>query len=311
LPLLGLLTTAGYRYPLATWQAGGTVIQAPRDDETDEIHARVASANLLIASPQRLRVLLQNAVRDWDRRAERKVKLFGGRLPIAMRNDALVRLAENIEVSYGSTETGSIANGPAADIERHDGAVGYALPGVTIELVDAEDKPVPTGSEGIVRLRTPQMITDYVFALQKEGDASALRDGWFYPGDLGVLAEDGLLAITGRQDETVNCAGVKLPALTFEERINALPGVADCCLTNLKFEDRDVLAIAIMPDGKLGPKRVHKAILDARIVNWPFQFIIVREIPRNAMGKIARREFSERMTELVMRDRAKRQHEKA
>src|SRR6266700_2932591 len=87
---------------------------------------------------------------------------------------------------------------------------------------------VPSGKEGIVRVKTAQVADGYY------GDpatsASVFRDGWFYPGDFGYVTEDRLLVVTGRQETRMNIGGEKIHPEILEEALRGFPGVSDAAV---------------------------------------------------------------------------------
>ena len=96
-----------------------------------------------------------------------------------------------------------------AAIERDaDEVAGRPLPGVELEVVDAEDRPQPPGCGGAIRLRAPGMAEGYLDNPQQT--AQRFRDGWFYPGDIARWEPDGVLRLLGRADDVVNLGGFKL-----------------------------------------------------------------------------------------------------
>ena len=90
---------------------------------------------------------------EWPGRAGRTIVVLGGRLPVAVRDAALATACAPLLISYGSTETGSIALGDQQLIDRHPGAVGFVRDGVSVEIVDAARKPVAAGEPGLVRVK--------------------------------------------------------------------------------------------------------------------------------------------------------------
>ena len=91
----------------------------------------------LAASPVQLAERLQLNPGEWRDRAGRTIIVLGGRLPVAVRDTALATVCGTLLVGYGSSETGSIASGDSALIDRHSGAVGFVRDGVTVEIADA------------------------------------------------------------------------------------------------------------------------------------------------------------------------------
>src|SRR5206468_2513727 len=115
--------------------------------------------------------------------------------------DARFFLTPNLFITYGTTETGRVARTDAAVALADPTAVGYLTPWLETEIVDEADRPVPAGQEGRVRVRGAQVITSYYRA--EVATRRSFRDGWFHPGDIGVLAESGLLRLTGRIEDVI------------------------------------------------------------------------------------------------------------
>lgn len=280
--MLGLRTTAGFRYPLATWRAGGCVVLSEPDTTVDGAPP-VTRSTLFVASPFQLRMLMTRRVR-WPDRVGRTIVVAGGRLPPRLRGWALANIGDKFIVSYGSTETGNIAFGDAAVIDRHPGAVGKIREGVDVEIIGDDGAPVERGTVGTVRLRTPLMAGDNT------------HDGWFEPGDLGILYDDGVLAIEGRSTDVLNLGGLKMGAEEVESRLLALPQVEDAAITILNLPLRDLLAVAVVTSGGVTPQELLPSVRPLIAGSVEFRLVFVRSIPRNAMGKIDRA----RLAELLM-----------
>lgn len=286
-PLLHLRTTAGFRYPLAVWAAGGCVLLPTARKGLDRDREAMPAANLITCSPPQLKERLTAIPGTWPGRDTRTILLLGGRLPSAMRDAALQRACSRLLISYGATETGSIAVGNHEVVDRHAGAVGFLRPGVEVEIVDPKGEPVPAGQPGFVRTRSPVMVSSY-----EQGSATAgggqFRDGWFYPGDVGRLYDDGLLAIDGRAGETLNLGGWKVSAVDLESKVGELPGVKDVCAVAMQLPEGDILTFGIVCDDQVDMAalrdRIHAMLSRSR----RFNLIRVPAIPRNAMGKIPR-----------------------
>src|SRR5262249_7646467 len=147
------------------------------------------------------------------------------------------------------------------------------------EIVDAADRPLPRGKEGIVRVRTAQAADCYF----GDPDTSArhFRNGWFYPGDVGYLRDDNLLVVGGRQEALLNVGGDKINPEIIEEVLASFPAIADCAVVNLADE--------------LGIERIHALIVPRAVfaesdlrkhcaeklqrVFVPVRFIAVEKIP--------------------------------
>ena len=286
-PLLHLRTTAGFRYPLAVWRAGGCVLLPRARKGLDRDHEVLPQANLIACSPPQLKERLAGIQGAWPEREGRTIVLLGGRLPAAVREEALQRACSRLLISYGATETGSIAGGDHDIVARHPGAVGFLRPGVAVEITGPEGEPVPAGQPGFVRIRSDVMVASYEGNGEAEGGGH-FRDGWFYPGDIGRLYADGLLAIDGRAGDTLNLGGWKVNANDLEAKVAEMPGVKDVCAVTMQLDEGDVLTFGIVGDDQIDlaalRTRIHAMLSKSR----RFHVIRLPSVPRNAMGKIPR-----------------------
>ncbi len=286
-PLLHLRTTAGFRYPLAVWRAGGCVLLPEARKGLDRDRESLPRSNLITCSPPQLKERLAGIQGIWPGREGRTILLLGGRLPAAMREAAIERACSRLLISYGATETGSMAIGDHDVITRHPGAVGFLRPGVEVEIVGPKGEPVPAGQPGLVRARSGIMVSSYEAGSATTGGGH-FRDGWFYPGDVGRLYEDGLLAIDGRAGDTLNLGGWKVNANDLEGKVAQMPGVRDVCAVTMQLDEGDILTFGIVCDDSMNLTALRSGIDAMLSRSRRFQIIRLPAIPRNAMGKIPR-----------------------
>jgi acyl-CoA synthetase (AMP-forming)/AMP-acid ligase II len=206
-------------------------------------------------------------------------------VPEPLRQAALARVATQVTELYGSNETGIVS------VIRESGADGYGIltPDASVEVVDEQDRPVPDGTPGLIRLAAPGAFEGY---LNDPGlNRRVRRDGWFYPGDSGIL--DGRrLKVLGRADDQVNVGGLKYPLLQLEERAQRAGGaglkdvgvVAVAGPSGLKE-----LNIALATDGSDDRALLERVAAALRpVVSGDLHFVRLPQIPRNEMGKIDR-----------------------
>jgi acyl-coenzyme A synthetase/AMP-(fatty) acid ligase len=149
------------------------------------------------------------------------------------------------------------------------------------------------------------MVLGYGGDLESKPD-DVFRDGWFYPGDQGVLFEDGLLAITGRVSETLNIGGLKISLLDFEAELVKLPEIKDACAIVLQLDSGDRLALAVVCDEAVDLQALEQQITSRLPVRVQYELLCVPNIPRNAMGKIPRNAFAEKLSEWYQRKKMSR-----
>lgn len=296
-PLLHMRTTAGFRYPLAVWTAGGCVLLPDNPDPVTRDRVGLSESTLIATSPVQLGERVREYPDPWEGREGRTIILLGGRLPLAVRNAAFPNACTNLQISYGATETGSIALGPGDVIDRHVGAVGFLRNGVTVEIVDSALAPVPVGEPGIIRIKTNMMSQGYD-GLAPDKDTGHFEAGYFYPGDIGRLFDDGLLAIEGRYNDTFNVGGWKVNAIDLEAKLAFMPGVDDLVACVMPLAEGDLLTIAVVTRDNVDLRPIAAHIQTKLPKGRTFHLVRLQSIPRNAMGKVPRAMIANRLTEL-------------
>jgi acyl-CoA synthetase (AMP-forming)/AMP-acid ligase II len=292
--LLGMPLSSGYAYAmaLAVLAAGGAVIvPTPPGDPIDLADALAVTATG--GSPAMLVDLMGRGGDPLRRFASlRYFDVVGAQLPSRLAREARAHLTPNLWTTYGSTEGGWAATAEAAVCLAEPHAVGYVLPWIAVEIVDAAGRPVPAGRDGTVRLRGPQIVMRY------HGDdadaASVFRDGWFHPGDLGSLGADGLLRITGRIEEAIRLDGAAVSPLPLEEALRGVPGVRDVAVFALAAGATELVAAALVLDPGIDPARLRDDVTARLGARAPTRLMVVDQLPRNPHGKVLRRELAER-----------------
>ena len=218
------------------------------------------------------------------------VEVGGSHLPRAVWQGARERLCPNILSTYGATETGSVAAALMEDLADHPGAVGRLYANVEMEAVDADDQPLPAGTEGILRVRS-ELCADRYFD-DPVATAEAFRDGWFYPGDIGSVSADGRLDITGRTAQVINNGGDKISPHVIEEVLRAQPGIIDAAAFGVPDADGMIkiwAAVVTQPHADISAvMTASHAQLWGRAPKFIFS---VAALPRNANGKVVREDL--------------------
>jgi acyl-coenzyme A synthetase/AMP-(fatty) acid ligase len=247
----------------------------------------------LRASPQQLQSLVE-IVRGFPVRypSLAKIELAGASVPSSLLLAARAVLCPTIVSIYGSTEAGLVAQVSGALLHAVPDAGGYPVPDVQVRVVDAEGRPVANGEEGTIHLRTPQLTDCYIG--DPEASAQSFRDGWFIPGDLGVLRDDGLLRITGRIDEIINTGGVKVNPAVLDEFLRLQPGVADAAAFAYRRPgQRDQVWAAVVAKDGFDERQTLAAAVQRFNARAPVKLVRVDAIPRNAMGKAMRQKLTQ------------------
>ncbi len=255
--------------------------------------ARQHKVQGVMSTPAQLAGLVDLLERDKEPlRGVDIVRSGGGSLSRALVERIGRNITGNILALYGSTETfGMCAFKPT--VHTDPATVGFAAPTSFVEVVDANGKPLPANEEGVVRVRTTDMVAGY-YGDEAE-TARSFRDGWFYPGDRGAIDANGCLTLAGREGDMLNIGGVKIDPAPLDRLLAEAPGIKDAAVfvtTNKSGAERLAAAIVAGPDFDLPALRHWLA--DKQPKNGPKIVLKVDAIPRNAMGKVMRRLLTER-----------------
>ena len=189
---------------------------------------------------------------------------------------------------YGTTETGMALSNPY-DGERRAGTVGQALPSVTVQLFDEDDRPVGTEATlGEIRIRGDSVLKEYWN--NKEATAESFRDGWFCTGDIAVF-EDGYYRILGRSSvDIIKSGGYKLSALEIEDVLLAHENIREAAVIGVpdKTWGESVAAAVTLKKGASLDLADLKQWCGGRMSAYkiPKRLQVVDDLPRNAMGKV-------------------------
>ena len=283
-------STGGYTLCTAVIRAGGTVLHAGSETSTAAALADPARRlTHLRVTPLELKLVLDSLPPDFPKPVGLKVCTIGAALAAPLRERAMARLASEIIISYASNEM------PFATLARGGGSegIGAVVPWVEAEVVDERDLPLPPGKAGRIRLRDPMMGTGYLD--DPEGTAQRFQNGWFYPGDVGILRGPRRLQIVGREDELMNLGGLKIAPSELEALVLRHATVGDigvCMLVNP--EGADEICVAVVAPAH-GDEELLARVTEAFRHNHVGRFHIVKlsRVPRNANGKIERARLKE------------------
>jgi len=199
---------------------------------------------------------------------------------------------------YGLTEAPILTMGSPGD--RDDDLAeteGAPMPGVELKLVKLDGTVAAVGEEGEVRAKAPQLMLGY---LDSSLDADAFdEEGFFRTGDLGVLNERNMLAITGRLKDIIIRKGENISAKEVEDHLFAHPKVLDVAVIGLPDPERGerVCAIVSTPDGSepLAFDEMVEYLKGEGLMmqKIPEQLEHVEVVPRNPTGKILKHELRE------------------
>jgi non-ribosomal peptide synthetase component E (peptide arylation enzyme) len=197
---LSLATALGLQVMLGTLWRGGALLMTWELRKTLAALAAYKIQNM-VASPQNLLKFADALQTSPGYRSELVAVFSSGSLRPGLAEWIRAFLCSNLTIGYVPNDRTMVASMPAQFASQIPGAAGYVLPGVTVEIVDDEDRALPPAREGNLRLRSDYGVTEY-FDDPTETQR-AFRNGWFYPGDRGQLTSENVLVISSSQQTAV------------------------------------------------------------------------------------------------------------
>ncbi|HEV7824939.1 MAG TPA: AMP-binding protein [Mycobacteriales bacterium] len=299
LGVMPLFHTMGLRSLLASIVAGGTWVPQPRfdaDESVDLITSEGVTALYLV--PTIYWALLHSgrleAVTTVSRLAYAGAAMtpaLAERLGQVLRPDVFVN-------HFGSTEVYTFTIGP--DSLAKPGCAGRAGLFSRVRLVDPDpaatpDAVVRRGEQGqvAVSMRSPEAFAGYW--QRPDADAKAIRDGWYFTGDLATEDEDGDLWVSGRVDDMINSGGENLYPDEIEAALVRCEAIDDVVVVGLPDERWGHAVTAfVLPRAGLTPDEAVRQVQaygrdTLPSIKRPKRVVAVGEIPKSAVGKILRR----------------------
>jgi fatty acid CoA ligase FadD36 len=195
---------------------------------------------------------------------------------------------------YGSTES-LITISTLSDGERRPGWVGLPLTGVETRIVDDADAAVPHDGETIGRLqvRSPTMFDGYLN--RPDATAEAVDDdGWYRTGDAAVIDSGGMHRIVGRESvDLIKTGGFRVGAGEVETALLGHPGVREAAVVGVPDDDLGQRIVAFIVGDAEPDTLIDYVAQQLSAHQRPREVRVVDSLPRNAMGKVLKKELTE------------------
>jgi fatty-acyl-CoA synthase len=195
---------------------------------------------------------------------------------------------DNLYNLYGSTEVSFASIATPTDMRRAPGTVGRPPRGVTVKLFDHDGGEVPQGEVGRVFVGNSMLFEGYTGG----GDKARIR-GLAATGDLGRFDEAGRLFIEGRDDEMIVSGGENVFPKEVEETLGRHPAVVEAAAIGVPGDafGQRLRAFVVLRD-EVGEDALKQHVRD-HLANYkvPREILVLDELPRNATGKVVKREL--------------------
>jgi long-chain acyl-CoA synthetase len=283
---------------LAAWAKASAVHLYPRFESRAVLEVLEQQKPEIVPAVPAMLNALNNVMRGkpHDLSFIRKVISGASALDPAVRKEFESHGIGDLIEGYGLTEASPVTHVNYPGARNRPGTIGVPLPDTEARLVDSDTGAVVgDGEVGELVVRGPQVMKGYFN--NPEATAAVLRDGWLYTGDVARRDADGYYTLVDRKKDIIKTSGFLVYPAEVEEVLRTFPDVAEAAVVGVQDLERGELVKAlIVPRG--GSKLSVAALEDHCKLHLgkhkrPRQIELVRELPKNFLGKVLRRKLRE------------------
>jgi fatty-acyl-CoA synthase len=248
----------------------------------------------------------------------------GGALPLGLKKKAERMIPGFTAMSgYGMTETApstirsfiksSLVDLPKETLDEYLVKTGIPLPGLRVEVVDENGKPVPHDNEtiGEIVIRGPWVMEQYYNNPEKT--AEVWRDGWFHTGDVAKVDEEGYITIADRVTDVIRSGAEMVPTVLLENITATADYVLEATYVGVPDEiwgERPMAIVRLMPGATEDERDICNFLITegvdkGRITKWmlPDYVVFTDDIPKTSVGKYDKIAIKKRLDEFMSKAR--------
>jgi fatty-acyl-CoA synthase len=197
---------------------------------------------------------------------------------------------DNLYNLYGSTEVAWASIATPADMRAAPGTAGKPPRGTVVRLYDEHGRPTPPGGTGRIFVANEMLFEGYT-----GGGSKDVIGGLMATGDVGRFDEEGRLFVEGRDDEMIVSGGENVFPAEVEDQLMRHHAVKEAAAIGVEDDDfgQRLRAFVVPADGPRASEEELQEYVKRSLARYkvPREIIFVRELPRNATGKILKREL--------------------
>ena len=212
--------------------------------------------------------------------------------------------------AFGQTETAStittlgpedhVLEGTEQEIEkklkRLISSIGRPLPDVKVKIVDEKENPLPPNEVGEILAKGPRIMTGYWGDEEKTAQVMT-SDGWLRTGDKGSMDEEGYIYLAGRGDDMIIRGGENISPEEIENALHSHPKIEEAAVIGILDPEwgQEPRALVVLKKGEAATAEEIMEYCRSRLASFkrPRSVIFVDSLPRNAMGKVLKKELRE------------------
>jgi acyl-CoA synthetase (AMP-forming)/AMP-acid ligase II len=291
-----LFHTWGFAHLALAMLLGSTVVLRRRFDAEECLRTtRAERCDSLVVIPvmlQRMLALPEETLHQYDLPRLKVVACSGSALPGDLALDWMDHFGDNLYNIYGSTEVAYASIATPEDLRAAPDSAGKPPFATVVKILDPEGRPVPDGEPGRIFVGNGLLFEGYTGGGHKE-----VVDGLMSSGDVGRFDADGRLFVEGRDDEMIVSGGENVFPQEVEDclaRHEAVDEVAAIGVDDADYGKRLKAFVALRPGAQVTEDDL-KAWVKQNLARYkvPREIVFLQELPRNATGKVLKRELAE------------------
>jgi len=249
----------------------------------------------------------------YDLSSMRTVIYGAAPMPVGVLREAMDKFGWEFMGACGATETGPayIAFLDRADhmldgsLEKEKRLASIGKEGINaqVRIFDENDRSLPAGEVGEIVVRGPHIMKGYWKRPQET--AEALRGGWYHTGDLGTMDQDGYITIVDRKKDMIISGGFNVYPKEIEVALGLHPAILESAVVGVPHEmwgETPRAYVVLRSEAKTPSEEELIAFLRGHLASFKLPkggIVFVKELPRNASGKVLKRVLREGIEEVL------------
>ncbi len=275
----------------------GTTYALRRKFEPEDCLATVARyrCDSLVVVPvmmQRILELPEDTRAKYDLSSLKVVAASGSALPGDLATEWMDEVGDTLYNLYGSTEVAWASIASPEDMRAAPGTAGRPPRGTLVKLYDEAGEEVPEGEPGRIFVTNEMLFEGYT-----GGGSKDVIGAFMSTGDVGRFDADGRLFVEGRDDEMIVSGGENVFPKEVEDELARHPAVSDAAALGVDDDDfgQRLRAFVVVEQGQDVSEDDLKAYVKQNLARYkvPREIWFIEELPRNATGKVLKRELRE------------------
>lgn len=284
----------GLMHSLMATMFGSTLVLHQRFDALRTLEAiEQHQVDTLVVVPvmmQRILALGDEVIRRTDVSSLRATLSSGSALPGELAIAWMDAFGDNLYNFYGSTEVAQATCAGPEDLRAAPGTAGRPPHGVVVEILDDNGNPLPQGTTGRIFVSNGSQFDGYT-----GGGSKQMIDGLMSIGDVGHFDAEGRLFVEGRDDDMIISGGENVFPREVEDLLSDCGSIAEAAVVGVADEQfgQRLRAFVVLCDGATLDEQAVRELVRAQLARHkiPRDVIFLDEIPRNATGKVLKREL--------------------